>query len=235
VAILRFETKVAEIIQRTYNVKSFRFARRPSLDYRPGQYLIVTLNIDGNEMRKPFSISSSPTEKDFIEFTKKLTGHLFSNKLDALKVGDAVTIDAPYGNFTFSDEFESIGLLSGGVGITPLRSICRYCTDLKLSTKVTLLYGNNTEEDIAFREDLEQMQKQNTNLKVVFTVAKPEQDWKGYTGYVTAEIVKKEIPDYSETIFYICGPPEMVHAMDSLLAALNVPLKSIKKENFAGY
>lgn len=227
--------RVSDIIQRTYNVKSFRFNRPGSLNYKAGQYMLVTLVIDGLETRKPFSISTSPTERGFIEFTKKLTGHPFSKRLDALKVGDTATIEAPFGNFTFDGESDRIGLLSGGVGITPLRSICRFCTDMRLNTKVTLLYGNRTEEDIIFRQELELMQQKNSNLKVVFTLAETEPTWKGYTGNVVAEMVKKEVPDYSETVYYICGPPAMVQAMENLLKSLNVPVAKIRKENFAGY
>ena len=235
VTALKFETNVADIIQRTYNVKSFRFPNMISLNYKAGQYMFVTLKTGDQEAHKPFSISSSPTEKGYVEFTKKLTGHPFSNRLDAMKVGDAVKIDAPFGGFTFEGEYERIGLLSGGVGITPLRSICKFCTDTKLNTEVTLLYGNQTEADIVFREDLEQMQRQNDNLKLVFTLAEPKTNWEGYTGNINAEMIKKEIPEYLETMFYVCGPPAMVQAMENLLKTLNIPAQNVKKENFAGY
>ena len=232
---MKFETRVADIIPRTYNVKSFRFARAGLMNFKAGQYMIITLKTGEQEARKPFSISSSPTEKDYIEFTKKLTGHPFSDRLDALRVGDPATVDGPFGNFTFEGESARIGLLSGGVGITPLRSICKYCTDMKLNTKVTLLYGNRTEEDIVFRQDLEQMQRQNDNLKVVLTLAEPRTNWKGYTGNIDSEMIKKEIPEYPKTVFYVCGPPAMVEAMGNLLKTLDVPGESVKKENFAGY
>jgi ferredoxin-NADP reductase len=232
---MKFEEKVAAVIPRTYNVKSYRFIRPSSLDYKAGQFMFVTLKVDGQEMRKPFSISSSPTEMDFVEFTKKFTGHPFSNRLDGLKIGDPVTIDAPFGSFTFEGESERIGLLSGGVGITPLRCICKFCTEMKLDTKVTLLYGNRTEADIVFRQELEQMQRQNNNLKIVFTVDEPETDWEGYTGNIDAEMIKTEIPAYPETLFYLCGPPAMVQAMENLLKALNVPTENVKKETFSGY
>jgi ferredoxin-NADP reductase len=205
------------------------------LSYKAGQYMLVTLKNGGQEMRKPFSISSSPTEKEYIEVTKKLTGHPFSNRLNSLKTNDSVTIEAPFGKFTFEGEAERIGLLSGGVGITPLRSICKFCTDMRLKTKVTLLYGNRTEADIVFRQELEKMQRENGNLKVVFTLAEPQPNWEGYTGNINAEMAKREIPEYSETVFYVCGPPAMVQAMESLLKALDVPFANVKKENFAGY
>jgi len=166
---LKFETTVSDIIPRTHNVKSFRFPRPEDLEYKAGQFMFITIRSDDQEMRKHFTISSSPTEKDHIEFTKKLTGSDFSNALDTTQIGDWAMIDAPYGKFTFEGEYPKIGMLSGGIGITPLRSICRYSTDMQLDTKITLLYGNLMERDIAFRQELTEMQEKNRNLKNVCT------------------------------------------------------------------
>ncbi len=232
---MEFETEVKRIIKRTYNVKSFRFDRPEGFLYKAGQWLFITIRIGGEEKQKYFTISSSPTETRFIEFTKKLTDHEFSNALDALKEGDWAKINAPYGEFTYEGEYPKIAMLSGGIGITPLRSIIKYCTDKQLSTSVILLYGNQTERDIVFKDQFEEMQRQNRNLKVVHTLAEPSESWKGYTGYINADMIKKEIPDYKERVFYICGPPKMVEAMENLLSSLSVPKKQVKKENFYGY
>ena len=220
---MKFETNVTDIISRTYNVKSFRFPRPPSLNYKAGQFMFITIKSGEEEMKKHFTISSSPTETDFIEFTKKLTGSKFSNALDVLEVGDRVRIDAPYGVFTFEGEFEKIGMLSGGIGITPLRSMCRYCTNMQLETEITLLYGNHFERDIIFRRELEEMQERNKNLKVVFTVSRPSESWSGHRGRINAQMIEKEIPDYMERLFYNCGPPALVEAMERLLKDLGIP------------
>ena len=232
---MEFETKVKEIIQRTHDVKSFRFPRPPFFNYKPGQFMLVRIRIGKEEAQKPFSISSSPTEKSFIEFTKKLTDHRFSRALNAFKVGDWMEIDGPYGRFTFEGEYEKIAMLSGGVGITPLRSICRYCTDTLLDTEITLLYGNRTERDIVFKKEFEEMQKQNKKLRVVFTVDEANEGWNGYTGMIDTEMIKEAIPDYRGRVFYICGPPGMVKTMEELLHNIGVPRMNIKEENFAGY
>jgi ferredoxin-NADP reductase len=233
---MKFETYVKEITPRTYNVKSFRFPRPEALSYKAGQFLIVTIRAEGRkELSKPFSISSSPTEAEHIEFTKKLSDSEFSTALKALKAGDWARIDAPYGKFTFEGEHEKICLLGGGIGITPFMSICRYCTDKRLNTRITLLYGNRSESDIVFRKEFDAMQKQNTNLKVVHILNEPSSEWKGATGFITAELVKKEIPDYRETVFYTCGPPAMVAAMEKLIEALGLPKEQLKREYFAGY
>jgi ferredoxin-NADP reductase len=232
---MKFETYVKKIIPRTYNVTSFRFPRPETLNYKPGQFQFVTIKADGEKLKKPFSISSSPTEKTHIEFTKKLSDSDFSTALKALKEGDWARIDAPYGEFTFEGEHEKIGLLGGGIGITPFMSICRYCSDMHLDTKITLLYGNRTENDIVFRKELETMQQQNKNLKVVFTLNEASSEWKGATGLITAEMIKKEIPDFKETVFYTCGPPAMVEIMEKLIEQLGLPKTQLKREYFAGY
>jgi ferredoxin-NADP reductase len=233
---MKFETSVKEIIPRTYNVTSFRFPRPAELNYKPGQFLFITLKAaDGKELSKHFSFSSSPTEKTHIEFTKKLSDSDFSAALRALKKGDWARIDAPYGKFTFEGEYKEIGLLGGGIGITPFMGICKYCTDMQLDTKVTLLYGNRTESDIAFRKQLEAMQEQNQNLKVVFTLNEADSDWKGATGFIDADMIKKEIPDYKDTMFYTCGPPAMVEIMDKLIQQLGLPETQLKREYFTGY
>ena len=232
---MKFETTVKEIIPRTPNVTSFRFPRPAELNYKAGQFLFVTINPSGKEMSKHFSFSSSPTEKEHIEFTKKFTDSEFSSALKMLKVGDWARIDAPFGNFTFEGEHQKIAMLAGGIGITPLISICKYCTDKQLDTKITLLYGCRTVVDIAFRMELEAMQQQNRHLKVVFTVNEPAADWHGAVGVINMDMVKREVSDYKETMFYTCGPPAMVEVMEKLVERLGLPKTQLKREYFAGY
>lgn len=232
---MKFETELVEIIKRTHDVKSFRFSRPSSFEYKAGQFMFVSIPSKDGELKKHFTISSSPTEKDFIELTKKLTGSSYSNALGSLRIGEKAKIDAPYGNFTFDNKIKKMGMLSGGIGITPLRSICKYSTDLQLENNIFLIYGNNSIEDIAYKEELDQMQEENINLKVVYTLNKSPSKWKGYTGYIDAEIIKKEMPDYKTRVFYTCGPPAMVEAMKRLLQEFNIPPEQIKIENFFGY
>jgi len=229
-----FETYVTQIIQRTRDVKSFRFHKPARMDYSAGQYMIVTIKSEGMGLRKPFTISSSPTEQDFLEFTKKLTKHPFSKALDALKVGGQVQIEAPFGNFIFKGEYDKIAMLAGGIGITPLRCMIRYATDNKLKTNIILLYSNILEDEIVFKNEIEEMKIQNENLNVVYTVTQPSEKWNGFTGIINREMIQKVIPDYIDRVFYICGPPGMVDAMVVILKSLNIHEKQIKKEQFVG-
>ena len=237
--MIKFETEVLNIIQRTHNVKSFRFRIKEDVDFKPGQFFFVTIKIDGVERTKHFSFSNSPTEKGYIEFTKRITESEFSKSLDRLKIGDWARLKMPYGSFTFEGEYKKIAFLSGGIGITPIRSICKFATDSMLPTDMVLLYGNNREEDIIFRQDLDNMRSVNKNLRIVYTLTSSDIDrkiWKGRTGYVDDTMIKEEIPDYTERIFYICGPPRMVESLiDTLKNKLGIEENRIKRENFVGY
>jgi ferredoxin-NADP reductase len=232
---MKFETKFQEIIQRTHDVASFRFPRPAELDYKPGQFLFVTLKQGDKELSKHFSFSSSPSEKDHIEFTKKFTDHEYSLVLKTAKVGDLATIDAPYGQFTFEGEYPKIAMLCGGIGITPFMSICKNAADKGLSCKITLFYGCRTESDLAFKDELEELARKNKSLKLVFILTQTTPEGKGATGIINAELVKQELPDYKENMFYTCGPPPMVEAMEKLVENLSLPKEKLKREYFTGY
>src|SRR5664279_5497353 len=179
---MKFETKFQEIIQRTHDVTSFRFPRPAALDYKPGQFLFITLKQGDKELSKHFSFSSSPTEKDHIEFTKKFTDHEYSLALKTVKVGDWARIDAPYGQFTFEGEYPKIALLGGGIGITPFMRRCKNATDKGLSSKITLFYGCRTENDFAFRAELDALVQKNTSLQLIPIIHQPTEQWKGEIG-----------------------------------------------------
>ena len=232
---MKFETTFQKIIRRTHDVTSFRFPRPAALEYKPGQFFFITLRFGAKELTKHFSFSSSPTEKDHIEFTKKFTDHEYSLALKAARVGDWARIDAPFGQFTFEGEYQKITLLGGGIGITPFMSICKNASDKALRSKITLFYGCRTENDLVFREELEELEHKNKNLKLIPIINQPTQQWKGATGIINAEMIKRELPDYMDNVFYTCGPPPMVEAMVKLVESLGLPKEKLKREYFSGY
>jgi ferredoxin-NADP reductase len=220
---IELEVKIKEIIQRTYNVKSIRLEVKDEVFFEAGQFLSATLK-PNPQLKKYLSISNSPTEKGYIEFTKKLTQSDFSQALNNLKLGDLVKIQYPFGNFTLKPGFKKIAFLSGGIGITPIRSMCKYAVDKGLDIDIALLYANRTKEDIAFWEDFVQMQKDHPKLKVVHLLT------------INNQRIKQEIPDYLERKFYLCGPPAMVEAMERILIEeLALSQENIITENFQGY
>ena len=234
-----FETEVSDIIQRTHNVKSFRFRIKEDIDFKPGQFFFVTIKIEGIERTKHFSFSNSPTEKGYVEFTKRITDSEFSKALDKLKIGDWARLKMPYGSFVFEGQYKKIAFLSGGIGIAPIRSICKFVTDMRLAADIVLLYGNNKEEDIIFRQDLDQMQSVNKNIHIVYTLTSSDIDskiWQSRVGFIDDKMITQEIPDFNERTFYICGPPKMVENLINILKnKLSIQSDKIKTENFTGY
>ncbi len=229
------EVKIKEIIPRTYNVKSFRMEVGNKIDFQAGQFLQVSLKTEP-ELKRYLSISSAPSEKGYIEFTKKLTESDFSKTLNSLKVGDYVKIKYPFGNFTLDETSPKIAFISGGIGITPIRSICKFVVDKNLGTDIVLIYANRTINDIAFREDFEQMQKRYPKLKVVHVLSEPSDELISRSGRVNSQVIKEDIPDYLERKFYLCGPPGMVEAMKKILnEELAFPKENTITENFVGY
>ncbi len=229
------KTRIKGIIRRNYNVKSFRLEIPGAPDFKAGQFLSVALN-NNPELKKYLSISSSPTEEGYLEFTKKLTQSDFSRELDNLKAGDQVIIQYPFGKFVLDEGAAKVAFLSGGIGITPIRSICKYAVDRNLGTDIALLYSNHSARDIVFKDDFDAMQKSYPLLRVAHVLCETEPGFKCTVGLINGNLIKNEIPDYLQRKFYLCGPPQMVEAMRKMLAGeLGVSGEKIIMENFQGY
>lgn len=232
---VQIDVPVKEVIERTYNVISIRVQVDDPVIFQAGQFLAVTLK-PGAEFKRYLSISSSPTEKGYIEFTKRLSESRFSQALVALKPGDTITIQYPMGKFTLDESREKFVFLSGGIGITPLRSMGKYAADKNLDLDIILLYANRTISDIAFKDDLESIQKSYPGFKVVHVLCEAAPNFACINGIIDAATIKKQIPDYSKRTFYLCGPPGMVKAMSEILGTeLSLPQSQIITENFQGY
>jgi len=236
--IQEIETEFQKIIPRTEGVASFRFNDPGGIVFRPGQFFELFFSWQGEKIAHYFSFSNSPTEKGYFEFTKRLSASPFSQALLALKAGDKVRMKLPLGRFIFEGEHPKAAFLSGGIGITPIRSICRYLTDTGSKSLVSLLYSARTEKDIVFREDFEEMAKRNPRLSLFYTLTDcvPPPGWRGLQGRIDGRMVGKTIPDYGERIFYICGPPAMVKSLTGILEnELGLPPDRVVRENFTGY
>ena len=233
-----FDTEFSEIIQRTSEVKSFRFPINSNqAPYQAGQFFFVTINVKGQEALHHFSLSSSPTDKQYLEFTKRITSSDFSQTLNVIKPGDGAHISGPLGSFTLPRKPQPLCFISGGIGITPLRSMLRYITAKQLPHNVVLLYGNNNYEDIVFRDELKHLETSHPTLRVEFILSGPNipPDWKGKAGRINQEIVRELVPDYEKRLFYISGPPKMVIALEEAIAAIGVPEGKVRRDSFTGY
>lgn len=229
--------ELTEIITHCCDVKTFCFGLEDDVAFKPGQYLILILPINGQDVSKAFSISNSPTEKGIIQFTKKISSSEFSRALEGLEIGRKYSLRLPMGKFTFEGEYPKVLFLSGGIGITPIRSIFKNATDKMISSDLCLVYSSRTPEYLIFRNDFTQMQRLNKRMKIIYTLTDCDEEVEGcQRGYINDELVRAQVPDYAQRVCYICGPPGMVESMRSmLLNKLSIPAEKIITENFVGY
>ena len=229
------DLKIKEVIKRNYNVISIRLGIESEPDFEAGQFLNACFTGE-KQCCRYLSISSSPTENGYIEFTKKLTGSDFSLMLEAAKPADIISVQYPFGKFTLSGLKSKVAFLSGGIGITPIRSMCKFAVDENLGIDMVLIYANRSVNDIVFKEDFDQMQKQYPLLKVAHVISEPASGFDCTVGRINAQVIKAKAPDYLERKFYLCGPPPMVIAMEKILSEeLSLPKENIIVEQFQGY
>jgi len=111
----------------------------------------------------------------------------------------------------------------------------KFCTDNRLPTSMVLFYGTRNENEITFKKELEDTQLKNPNFKLFYILNEPSPSWTGKTGFVTSELISQEVPDFKDRVFYACGPPPMVIAMQRVVGALGLTGEQLRLESFAGH
>ena len=233
--------RIKAIFDETPTVKTFRLME-PNLgevpfSFLPGQYATLTSEIDGQKVRRSYTISSSPSQCDYVELTiKREQFGLESRHLhDHARTGDLLEVTAPSGSFFFTGkEAKGIVLIAGGVGVTPMMSVLRCLTDRSHGHEIHFLYAAKTPSELIFREECAYLARRHPKVQVVSIVADADgQDWTGPVGYITAEFIAASVPDIVEHRIHLCGPLPMMKAVKSALKTLKVPPEQVKTEDFA--
>lgn len=240
------KVKLLEVKQETHNVRSFKFSYPDGFQYLAGQFIMLNLSIMQNEIpkiiKRSYSLSSSPTQEQYLGTIVKLMG-IGTQKLFEHMKGDELEIIGPYGMFTFQEglsnmlhgrKLSNIVLLAAGSGITAPLSIARYILDSNLPLKITFIFSNKTSHDIIARQELEKMAVEHDNFSLFLTVTRPEEDhgWHGLTGRIDEKLLKVAVHDISDALFYLCGPAEFVDYCVKLLSSLGADAKQIKTEKY---
>lgn len=234
------QLKVAAVFRETPQVKTFRL-RDPQggpipFSFFPGQFLTYSAEIDGKRVRRSYTIASSAAQTAYVETTiKREEKGVFSEFMhDQVSEGDLIDVIAPSGIFTFSGaESDSVVLIGGGVGITPLMAAIRYLADTCWRGEIHLVYGARSTEEFIFRDELEHRQRKMHNLHVAATMARSAgTSWMGAEGPISKEFLLQSVPDIAKRRVHLCGPPGMMQAMKKLLADLGVPSEQVRTEAF---
>lgn len=202
---------ITDIRLDTPDVKTFRVVGRDGkkcFSHLPGQCAMLSVPGVGEAM---FSITSSPTNKDYMEFSIKKCGCL-TDWLHAMEVGQEILIRGPYGNhFPVESELKQKNLLfiAGGIGLAPLRSVINYCRDNRNDYGVLdIVYGSRSKDDLVdYREILEEWTA-DERTQVHLTIDRPQDGWDGHVGFVP-DFVRELAFDTDKTVL-LCGPPIMI-------------------------
>jgi ferredoxin-NADP reductase len=233
--------KVARIFTEAPDVKTYRMVDPGGgpvpFSYLPGQFLTLLLTVAGRPVRRSYTIASPPSRRDYCEITVRRDpqGVVSRYLHDEVAEGGLVEVNAPSGRFTFAgQETDSIVLIAGGVGVTPMMCVVRYLTDLAWSGDIYLLYAAKRSEDVLFRDEIEYLVRRHPNLHVTLTVEAPDEAWPYRSGRLDRAVLAESVPQIASRHVHLCGPPAMMAALKDALRALDVPADQIETEAFIG-
>ena len=243
--------RCCRIIQETTDIRTFWFIAEPAVrfdHYLPGQFTNLAVEIDGQQVIRPYSISSSPTSPGSIALTIKrvpssrsdVPPGLVSNWLhDNLIVGDRLKVlGGPLGGFTFLPDAPSrLLLISAGSGITPMMSMARWLYDSFADIDIVFLHSACTPEDIPFYDELLLIDKHMPNFQLEITVTRqrPGVSWAGHKGRISLAMLQLAAPDLHERSVFVCGPDDFMQRIRSTLENLGFPMNNYHQESFGGF
>jgi ring-1,2-phenylacetyl-CoA epoxidase subunit PaaE len=238
--------RVAEIVPETAEANSIRFEVPEELcarfAFRAGQHLTLRATIDGEEVRRNYSLCTAPDDRDWLVTVKRIGGGLFSNWVgDRLKAGDMVDVMPPHGSFTTEfDASQSRHLvgIAGGSGITPVMSLIRTLLREEPQSRFTLFYGNRDSSSVIFLEALAGLKDKHIGrLEIYHFLDAEEQDIDLFNGMLDRERLEQAIPALVPDAnavdgWFICGPGPMMDAAEGALLDRNIAKERIHIERF---
>jgi ring-1,2-phenylacetyl-CoA epoxidase subunit PaaE len=236
--------KVREVVKETSDTVTIYFEQpEPYLDYKPGQYLSLILELGGKEERRSYSLCTSPFTDPHPGITvKRVKGGVVSNHLnDQIRPGKTIEIMKPLGHFTtdfHSKNKNHFVMVAGGSGITPIMGIAKSVFVNEPESKITLIYCSRSEDQIIFKKQLDALEaKYPERFKVIHNISQPSSGWTGLKGRLDIEKVKailsqNQYPESQNSKYFVCGPDGVMDTSIKALVEMGVDEKSINKESF---
>ncbi len=237
-----------QVIDQSHDVKTFRFVAEPPVlfSYKPGQFVTLDLEIEGQRVLRSYSISSTPSRPHTLEITVKRVlpppdvanapPGLVSNWLhDRITVGSEVKLKGPMGKFTCVDnQAQKLLFISAGSGITPMMSMSRWLYDTGADVDVVFIHSARSPRDLIYQHELESMAARSAKFKLAITTTRlePGQAWQGYTGRLSELMLPAIASDFSERTVYVCGPNPFMEAVKTILEQLGFPMENYHEESF---
>ncbi|RPI12313.1 MAG: ferredoxin--NADP reductase [Lysobacterales bacterium] len=235
--------RVVDVIDETPTVRTFVLAApdggAPALAYRPGQHLTVVVDIDGRTERRCYSFSSSPLTGARPAITVRRTpdGVVSRHLHDRVRAGDLLKALPPTGEFTLEPDSSArrhVVLVAGGVGITPLMSLAESLLVGERGSRVTLLCGHRSADEIVFHERLAALQRGAPDRFVVqYSLDAPPAGWAGLEGPLDGAAVRAAVGDQPVDEWFVCGPEPMMDSVREALLTAGVPDGRVHVERFS--
>lgn len=240
-----YDLRVKNIVQETKDAISIVFDHPDTgkIDYKAGQFLTLITNVNGKEVRRAYSLCTSPfVDQDLAVTVKRVDNGLMSNWLaDNLKAGVKMKVMEPMGQFTTelnAGNKRHIVLFAGGSGITPMMSIIKSILTQEPNSICSLIYCNRDIDSIIFKDELEKSEiTYEGRLHVIHVLDNAPMNWQGYSGLLNHDMLTKlfeRIPDWgiARTTYLMCGPEGMMKNVESLLDARSISKEKVFKESF---
>jgi ferredoxin-NADP reductase len=239
----RRSLRVAEVIQETPSTRTFVLASPeggpPAFSYRAGQHLTLLVEAEGTMHRRCYSFSTSPLAGGLPAITvKRLADGVVSRHLhEHVRAGDTLLALDPTGDFTIATEpaaSRHVVLVAGGVGITPLVSLAETVLRAEPCSRVTLLCGNRSEDEIVFRRRLDALaQEFGPRLVLRHALDAPPDGWSGMSGALDGQSVLRALGPERADAYYVCGPEPMMQGVRAALEAAGIARDAVHIERFA--
>jgi len=237
----KLPVRCVQVIDETRDIKTFRFVAEPPklFRYYPGQFVTLELPINGNIVRRSYTVSSSPSRPHSISITvKRVDQGLISNWLhDNMCVGSTLFINGPNGTFTCLPEDAGPYLfISGGSGVTPVMAMSRWFADTTPEADVQFLHFARSPDDLVFSHELQLMEHHLPRFKRQFVCSQaPEgSGWTGPVGRISPELLTQLVPDYKDRSIYLCGPLGFMDATRAMLEQMGFDMRRFHQEIFGG-
>lgn len=229
--------KLVKKVDEAKGTKSFFWQPESPITFTPGQYFYYTLPKlnypDERGATRHFTVSSSPGESNLLRLTTRIREESgYKKTLDELPIGTEVQGQGPNGTFMFDEKDTGAHVfLAGGIGITPFRSMIKYIADRNLQIPIYLIYSNS-DPDIIFRNEFDQIALAHPNIKVAYIITSTE-------GHLDEPKIEKLITNWQleneKLTWWICGPPPFIDAMEASLGKMKITSDKIRSEKFTGY
>lgn len=217
-AFIPYVGKIIDITQETPDVKTFKVVGRDGkklFEHIPGQCAMLIVPGVGESM---ISITSSPTLKEYMEFSIKKCGCV-TEWLHAAQVGQEICLRGPIGNgFPVDTKLKGkdVLVIAGGIGIAPVHSVVNYMMDKRADYgKIQVIYGSRSKADLVRLDEMQNVWMKQPNCSINLTIDRAEDGWSGHVGFVPPFVTECN-PDPSMTVI-MCGPPILIHlSLDAL-------------------